>query len=540
MKRLFDAVGADFDQWKALTIAALKIDVRGPARSTSAAPQAFAAGLIGQLLLYTVLGLFVSSFVWFTRDLFVVGMVATTYLMFVVASAVVLDYQSAIVSPTDYGVLGFRPITSRTYFLVRLTNVVVYVVTTTTVAAWLPALSLVVRHGVVVGLAGLVAFYSCALTTTFALLLGYTWVLRAVGPDTLKRAMSYLQLSMGFLVYGVYFAITDLMARQVGWSLALPKSGWLLLYPGTWFASYLDIAAGSHDRMEAAAAIASMIALAGTAAGLGGRLSLDYAERIGAMMTASAAGPHERQRARPTGAVWFRGGEARAVALLVRSQFRNDQRFRMGVLGILPMTLIYVLVGLREGEIQDPFAPQAHPTAFPSVIMMAVMMFPSMLKLHLTHSDAFGASWIFFASPIDRMRVIRSAKSVLVAFFLVPYLLILVALFAYFTGSVMHAAVYIALAGLLSHLVLQVAILLEPELPFSRPMHKGKSSTNFIGFTFGISLTAGLLQVLSAALYPRVTAIAALFLVILAVSGVVDRLTRSRVERLAETLEFEG
>ena len=128
-------------------------------------------------------------------------------------------------------------------------------------------------------------------------------------------------------------------------------------------------------------AAASVIALGAMASSLGGRLSLDYSQRLGEMQAATA---HARPAGHPrsTAGVWFRAGESRAVALLVRSQFRNDQKFRMGVLAVLPMTLVYLLMGLRDGPLRDPFVAHQGSRGFLPV-MMAVVMFPSLLKMHL-------------------------------------------------------------------------------------------------------------------------------------------------------------
>jgi len=51
----------------------------------------------------------------------------------------------------------------------------------------------------------------------------------------------------------------------------LPKSRWLLLYPGTWFASYLDIAAGKTSALELVPAGASVVAMVAMASGLIGK-----------------------------------------------------------------------------------------------------------------------------------------------------------------------------------------------------------------------------------------------------------------------------
>jgi hypothetical protein len=83
-------------------------------------------------------------------------------------------------------------------------------------------------------------------------------------------------------------------------------------------------------------------------------------------------------------------------------------------------------------------------------------------------------------------------------------------------------------------------MLLEPELPFSRPTRTGTNSGALIAFTFGMSFVAGLLQGASAAMYRSVAATATVFIAIFVVSGIVDRVTHARVEHLAATLEFEG
>jgi hypothetical protein len=236
----------------------------------------------------------------------------------------------------------------------------------------------------------------------------------------------------------------------------------------------------------------------------------------------------------------FREGEARCVALLVRNQFRNDHRFKMGVLAMLPMTLLYLVMGLRSGAVHDPFVAGRRGSGF-SLVTMAVMMFPPMLKFELARSEAFRASWIFFACPVDRMKILRASKNVLVAYFLIPYLAFVAAVTMYFAGHPAHVAVHIGLLGLISHLLLQIVMFLDPALPFSRPpADKGGRSTSFIGLIIAIVAIVGLLGAYSPALYASVPATLTAFALLLVASAALDLLTRARVERQAGSLEFEG
>jgi len=541
MRALFAAAGIDFDQWTALTVVALKLDFRTSSlgRNRLRRQASTIAALVGQVIFYTLMGAFISAFVWFSRDLFLVGTIATTYVIFIVGMAVLVDHNSALVSPTDYAILGFRPVTSRTYFAVRLTNVLVYTTALTGLAAWLPIVSLFLRHGAVVGLAGVAAFSMSSLATALAILLGYAWLLRLIGPDAVKRALSYLQLVMSFAVYGGYFLMSRAVARSMTTTLSLAKTPLVLLYPATWFASYIELASGKVGPMEIVPAAASIAVLALMATALGGRLSLEYSERLGAMTTASAP-VKAVGRASSKAGIWFKTGEARAVALLIRSQFRNDQRFRMGVLAILPMTFIYLFSGLNRGAIYDPFVSPERGANNVTGVTMAIMMFPSLLKMHLTRSESFRASWIFFVSPADRMKIVRSSMRVLVAFFLLPYLGFVMLVYTYFVGNFFHVAVHIGLQGLLSLLVLQTAMLIDPALPFSRPTQKGRDSFVLMLFLMFITAVSVFLSIFSAELYSNLLATVGVFGAIVAASVVVDMLTRARIGLQTASLEFEG
>ena len=43
-----------------------------------------------------------------------------------VAMAILIDFQSVVVSPNDYEILAHQPVSSRTYFLVKLTSILLY------------------------------------------------------------------------------------------------------------------------------------------------------------------------------------------------------------------------------------------------------------------------------------------------------------------------------------------------------------------------------------------------------------------------------
>ena len=213
MRRLATAAGVDYDQWKALTLVALKLDFRqgrfGRSRTGEARQVAI---LVTQAVVYSMYGLFMAIVIWATHDLFLAGTALMTYVTFMVGTTVLLEHNSVLTSPQDYAILGFRPVTSRTYFAARLANVLVY--TTAHHDRRRPTCR---RSRSSSGTARWSASRAWPRSTgarssrRSPILFGYGWLMHVIGADTLKRALSYVQLVMSFAIYGGYM----LMSRVV-------------------------------------------------------------------------------------------------------------------------------------------------------------------------------------------------------------------------------------------------------------------------------------------------------------------------------------
>jgi hypothetical protein len=268
-----------------------------------------------------------------------------------------------------------------------------------------------------------------------------------------------------------------------------------------------------------------------------GRLSLDYADRLSALTTDTAVDVQTAGMRLRAGRV-FRDGERRAVALLVKGLFRYDMRFRLGVLGIIPLTVIYLVGGFgSHGGITDPFL-MAGRRGEPQLVYYAVLFFPTMLRQVMSRSDAYRAAWIFLATPADMPRLVLAIKDFVLAYFVLPYLGFFGILVAYWFTRLDHLAILIITLALLCHLVLLVQVLLRPELPFSQPETKGSRSQMMI-FAIGLSFVAvGLPTLLHLAF--ATTMRAAITIVAIVVANVVlQQATVLRVRRVARRAEVQ-
>jgi hypothetical protein len=229
------------------------------------------------------------------------------------------------------------------------------------------------------------------------------------------------------------------------------------------------------------------------------------------------------------------------VALLVWSQFRYDQKFRLSVLGILPLTLFYLVIGLSEGPLSDPFTGGTETLGQSFLVYLAVLIFPVILKGNLGNSDYFQASWVFFAAPARLDRLVLAAKNFVAVYFLLPYLGVLTVLFAYFYTAIWHALVQAVVLGVLAHLVLQLSVLISPDIPFSKPIKKGQRSFRVILVAMVLpGLVMGVLVVIFTWVYPSGALTAAVVATLITATFLLEKLLGTAIHRRLHRLSYRG
>lgn len=540
MNRLLAAVGIDAAQWRVLTRVLLTIDFSGllGAYGQRAARQS-ALSLIFTASIYTVSGLVPAALIYLTFDNLLGATFMTTQIAFIVGASLLLHHGSAIVSPDDHEVLGLQPVSSRTYLAVRVTVLLTHTLLIAALAGYTPVAAFLIKPDVrLPGMIGaMLAVVATAITTALSLVVVYGWLLRTVGPTRLARVLSYAQMAAAFVIYGgVPFAFY-LASREIGSDLSLEYSSWAPFYPGTWFGTYVDLARGQFSTVTVGLALLSIGLLGSLVWMVAGKLSLDYADRLGQLAAAPAAASGRRASRR----LAFLTGEARAVTILIRAQFRYDMKFRLGVLSLVPLTVLYLYLGSNSGQLADPFLPAVGRGRSLGLIQFALLVLPLSLRRALVTSDGYRASWIFHATPADRVRLVVSSRDVVAVLFLSPYLLILAGIFTYFFGHAGHALLHTAFLGCMSYLVLQLTVLADPRLPFSVPLARETSA----GVAFGLivlALVAGMLinGLLVSFVYGSAVRIVLAFGAF-AVAGVtVNRLTRGRIERVRHLHAYLG
>jgi hypothetical protein len=539
VRALFARAGVDYDQWKAVTRTLLRSDFRPPGtQSTKSYSLQTLSGLLLMAFVYGLFGAGAALVTFVNPDVLHTGTLTLIYLAMLLTTALLTQHGATIVSTTDYAILAPRPVSSPTFFAVRLTNVLFHATVLTTLMGWPAMLAQTFAHGVNIsrGLAAAAALYGFAMASTAVVVASYSTVLRFVGPVRVQRLLGYLQITMGMLAYFAVIFMMQVIRESSLASATMPRGMWLLFVPPAWFASYLEIASGIGTPdvwLRAALSIGFLVAVF---AWLRGPLAADYGDRLGqlaAVTSAPSTMPSTRR------ALLFTRDEARAVALLVRAQFRYDMRVRLGILSIIPLTLLYMYIGARDGGTVDPFVRAPSSRQF-DLMSYAVLLFPSILVQQLAGSHAYRAAWIYFATPADRAALVVATKNVVVMFFLVPYGIFLVAALSWRFGHLGHALMHTGFLAMLGLLVLQSAVLVSPRLPFATAPPKATGSAVMIIWMMvamvGSMIALVIIQRWVYRSWPRVAMVAALLFIAIVV---LNWLLRSRaISRRHETFEL--
>ncbi|HTY57175.1 MAG TPA: hypothetical protein VMF59_00095 [Bacteroidota bacterium] len=540
---LLTMAGIDPVQWRALVRASYLRLRRNPAsvKGLRTGNSSRAASFVALLVSYAVVGFLFAFVPWGKDDPSIAASIVLIPTSFFIASIILLEFGATIISPEDYAVLSVQPISSRTYFAARVSVVIFLTLLFAGVLNLPSAVSLGIHRGPLEALVWVFAASANAVATGLGMVLLYAGALRVIPYRRLMALMAYLQMSISFLIYGGFGLLSSRISGFMS-GISMTEPWWWNFLPPVWFASWTGIAAGIWTPEYLVFSFCGVVLLGALLPAAASKISLTYAESISrAAVTESLRRPPLRLKGFVS---LLKRSEDRAIAMLIARQFRYDIKFKMTVLGIIPLTALYVYQGLHGGgRFYDPFRSgiDLRGMAGSSLLYIAIILFPGILKDEIGRSDNFQAAWVFFTTPADRTTLVLAVKRVLTVYFLVPYLVLLGFVFYYFFRNILHVVMHEVVVLLASQLLLQIAFLISPRLPFSAPRGVGEK----IGLTTFIVLIGPLLLLAMLTFFSRYFYINALSYAVgtsalAMLVAIVERLLRIRVSRKVGGLEFAG
>jgi hypothetical protein len=448
----------------------LRQELRKPRGSAATAGRR--GGLVSSLVVFVFAGFAGGLSIARGMDSFTAVFIASTIFMLLLAVFVVMEFATLVTGPDDLAFYMPLPVAARSYVSAKIAVTWIFGLAFALAFA-IPSIILTPVAGVRIThlAAELYAMVDAAFIASLLVIVLLGVAVRFISYRRVREVAAWAQFVIFIAVYGVFFIFQR--SRGGASQIVLGFHPLLLLAPSSWAASVLRLGAGTLPILGVILSVAAPVLLFFVA------VRVVSAAYNGKIADADSVQTRARGRVRIAGAggLLWRSPEERGIALLVSNLFRHDPQFRMGVLTIIPVTILYVgiILFVNRSPILDPFT-SAGKAGFSSTILLylAVGFFPVYVKNALTFSGQSEASWLFHASPADRLLILRAARRFILLFFIAPYLVMLTVVYAILTREIPHTLIHFAAITFLVLIETDLLLLFAPRLPFSRPLTAGR------------------------------------------------------------------
>ncbi len=532
LERVARRFGIDPHQYWHLLRISLLVDFRR--QSAVASDQPTRSALLMTCFVFGLFSLVLALFAFRTLSSFHYSLLFLAYSMLMIAFIVLSEFGVTIISPDDYVILGARPITSRTYFAVKLSNLLFYV--------FLIGSSLNIFPAVIGAFSDFadwrfpliyfpVALWAGLFSAMLVVLL-YGAVLRTVTYEKFKDVLVYIQVVFSFFVFFGYQLLLRAMPYLEQGQHGGGRRVALLIPPG-WFAGLVHVGLGQWERDYLLWAGWGML-MTGVLIGVGVRsFSLEYSQHLAQLHAVTAE--RRRLRRRVPLRVWERlmgnSPEERVAFSFVRQMLRRNRTLKLRLYPALGFPIAFLVISIVEKNLADPFL-SGSPVS--SVVFFTALVGPLLvLNFHalLPYSEEHTAAWLFRVAPVrDLSRFFAGAKKAFLVSILLPLSLITGGLFSMFWAPT-HAFLHAAVGFVLSYLFLGIVFLFyRGGFPFSQEPAK-MAQTRQVALAFLSMPLWGAMFVLIYILYKHPRWLFGALGLLLALGWIVNRVGDQRAAR---------
>jgi ABC-2 type transport system permease protein len=469
------------------------------------------------------------------------------FLGFITASNIFLSFGTGFLSPDEVQIVSPLPVSSEVFFLSRLTVLLSYtwIVTLLFITGAMIALPVFFGASFLQMLMLFVVAFLSNTAAAMAVIVLYGLILKELPKQALSKVLGYVQFAGSFTT-AFSFVILPRIERNLDlheWTLEAKPL--LALIPAFWYGSLAGLATMATSSLNVALAAVSIMFLAALAWSSHVLLGKNYATEVGDLRLSSAALTKQAKQRRQSLLFrlfmrFARSHEARAVFMLMRAQFRFDAKFRMSLLATLPVTVLYLLLAILQGGIGDPFTGNFRSIINSQFLYIFAMVMPLMVMQAVLQSENYKAAWVFFASPLDRSKLLFAVRNTLVISIIIPYMVLLATIFSFFI-PVGHAIAHILVLAAMGAFIFQAYLMVNPKMPFAQQRRPNRTSVAvIIGVAFFAGAAVFLLGLEIYYGYRTPVSFWTSLALIVTLSILLNQVVRSRVRKKLELEEFEG
>ena len=439
--------------------------------------------------MYLLLGLALASSVLIGIDLFFFEFITCTFTIFIVSLAVVAESGNVIFNDSEGDVMGHLPISSRTLFLAKVINLLLFSMLLAGAANFFPTLAGAYARGSnwLFPVGHILATGLSCLFATFLIIGIYGLLMRFVSKERFDSFIAYCQALLGIVFLVGYQILPRLIeAERLQGASFRPYYAFL---PPAWFSSVALVIVGVEGFIWYGMAVLGLAVVAGLSWLALRKVAAGYSLFLINITRSSASrSPKKRDASRTERRSGFitrvlvgRRPVERAVFDLVSTYLKRDREIRVRLFPQLAYFIVLPLVALVTGGLPDPFF--SSEGVFVALMGPAMTCFVALAAIEgLVFSDHYRAAYVFYATPIERLGDVHSGirKSVFVRI-VFPGFVILFILYGIVWRSPLHAFFVLAPWFALAPTVLLIPFRFRRLLPLAKKYQKGQQSARTTG-----------------------------------------------------------
>ncbi len=354
---------------------------------------------------------------FFPIDIFSYALMGITLSMMMI-SLWMIPYFDILLSPINYPVIAHTPVSSRTYFLVKLTQILKHTIPLLACLNLMPAIGGIWIHMhessqfqyffplVYLPVAFMSGFFTIGVMTTFA---GY-WT-KLYTKKTFRNIVQYVQF-----IFAVFLPVTCILLYYQSPDDLMDKLTsilkWFNALPNAWFAGIVALALGQIERyflIVAGLAIASALFLVFVPLR---SIAKSYSEYLSYLLESGSKQTSKLRVKTPLFARIFRNRAVRAGLCLSFVYIRRDRILSGNFLSPLITAIMFTVIfnlSLDQRWVDDSFPIGLSPGFSAMFYTVGFTIVPAFMFL-VKYSEHRKASWILMlAAPSDLWRGVQAA-----------------------------------------------------------------------------------------------------------------------------------
>lgn len=498
MRKPLEWLGADYAQLRLLLHTKLTMDFRrvpSSLNTTGKSKQTFSR----QLLIFTLLGLFISFGFFAIQDILLNYTIAYAIIMVMLSTTLISEFTSVLFDQRDNQIILVRPISNRTLLLSRLLHIQFYLMFIGLALAAISTIVTIFKFGVLAAVFYLIGVLLCTWISILFTSLLYIIISKFVSGERFKDIITYVQIFLAIIIMGGYQLIPRMMDVDGIANFTMQIKTYTYFVPPAWLAAWVQLSMPKSITVQIV--MLSIPGILFTVVGgmlLVRFLSGGFANILSQTGETTTITKNRKTNTKPaTGIYRFFCVSAHEKTgwKLALAMTKRDRKFKQAVYPAYGFMIVMAVVLLKPdfNNLSQWYVQLSESSRYLMFIFFG--FFASNCVDQIRYTDTPEAGWVYKALPIESPGHILSGaiKAVLIKYF-VPIYVILISAAAFIWGLhilplMFLGAILIVTTTLLSIIIQDIA------LPFSQPREMQQKGSNFLKIMLGTIIMGALIGI---------------------------------------------